>query len=317
MQPTTLPDARGKQGEIVVVMDRTLWTGAYGDSIRHYLSYPIEGLPAPEPLFSLIHQSELTGITQYVRNILMIEIGAGYEKASLSIQNEVYAKNQMIITIKAPSTDSIITYMARHKDAIAERFYIKDRDGYILYYKNIPEENIQKKVQEKFQANIVIPREYSVGMEKDDFLWLSREERDMIMGILLWKESYTAIEQLDVNKLLDKMDKMLSNVTGKIDGSYMATVRKLPADESESLPEVEIFPAVRRTTNNDLYKVQLNGLWQMENAPMGGPYVAVSMVDTVRGQIVTGVGFVFFPRRDKRDLIRRLEAILYTMSPVQ
>jgi hypothetical protein len=317
MQSTALPEARGKEGEIVVVMDKTLWAGACGDSIRHYLSYPVEGLPAPEPMFSLIHQISLTGTTQLVRNLLIIETGQGYEKASVGIQNEVYAKNQLLITVKAPSADSIIAYMARHKGALIERFYTRDRNSYIRYYKNVQAENIQQKVQEKFQANIVIPREYSVGMEKDNFLWLAREERDITMGILLWKEAYTATEQLDDNSLLDKMDEMLRHVTGKVEGSYMATVRKLPADELQSLPEVELPPTVCRTTNNDLYKVQLNGLWQMENAPMGGPYVAVSMVDAARGQIVTGVGFVFFPRKDKRDIIRKLEAILYTMSPAQ
>jgi hypothetical protein len=57
----------------------------------------------------------------------------------------------------------------------------------------------------------------------------------------------------------------------------------------------------------------MNGLWK--SAMGGGPYVSMSIVDVNRGQIVTGMGFVFFPRKNKRDYVRMLEAILYTMEP--
>lgn len=52
----------------------------------------------------------------------------------------------------------------------------------------------------------------------------------------------------------------------------------------------------------------------MENYIMGGPFVQLSTVDTRRNRIVTVEGFVFAPSEEKRNYVRQLEAILYSLS---
>ncbi|MDR3094469.1 MAG: DUF4837 family protein, partial [Bacteroidales bacterium] len=314
LQSNHLPNATGRQGEIIVVMDRALWTGACGDSIRQYLACPVDGLPADEPMFSLLQQPELYGTTQNARNLIIINIDPAAQKTSVGHQNDVYAKGQLAFNITAPNADSVIACMDRYKYLLTERFLTKDRNEYIDYYEKVANSSFSQTTQEKFQVSITLPKEYSLAVDKEDFLWFTREEKDMIMGILMWKEPYTATEQLDEERLLNKMDAMTKKyVPGKMPNAYMATVRKIPA--YEDAPEIAIFPAVKRFTNNEIYSVQLNGLWQMEKEPMGGPYISLSIIDAQRNQIVTGMGFVFFPRKDKRNYVRMLEAILYTMKP--
>ncbi|MDR2847509.1 MAG: DUF4837 family protein [Bacteroidales bacterium] len=316
LQSNNLPNATGRQGEIIIVIDRTLWTGACGDTIRHYLAFPIDGLPADEPVFTLLQQQELRGTTQNARNLIIVNIDPASPKSSLGYQNDVYAKGQLAFNITAPNADSVVACVNRYKELLLDRFLAKDRNDYIRYYQNVADNSFSQKTQEKFQVSITIPKEYSLAMEKDDFLWFTREEKDMILGILMWKEPYTSTEQLTEDRLLAQMDAMTKQyITGKTAGSYMATVRKLPA--YEEAPEIALPPTVKQFTNNDTYTVQLNGLWQMEHEPMGGPYVSLSIVDAQRNQIVTGMGFVFFPRKEKRNYVRMLEAILYTMKPVQ
>jgi hypothetical protein len=94
------------------------------------------------------------------------------------------------------------------------------------------------------------------------------------------------------------------HVPGPTTGSYMADEPTVP-------------PAVKRFEKNGVYTVQMNGLWQTENSYMGGPYVNQTIVDAKRGQLVTALGFVFYPNRDKRQMVRQLEAILYTMMPAE
>lgn len=303
MNSTLLPLAQGKEGEVLIVIDKHLWGGACGDTIRRVLGEPVPGLPAPEPMFTLLQQDALSGFMEKFRNVLVVSIDPGYEATKLSPKTNVYAQNQLIFTVQAPSADSAAACVLRNKDVITAKFLEKDRDSYIDYYRKIVSEQIGKKLNEKFHVDICVPKEYSLGMEQDDFVWLSREEGEKIWGLLIWTEPYTAKSQLTADNLIAKMNQMTRKyVSGKDPGSYMA-------DEPTVPPVVKIFE------KDGNYCVQMNGLWQMEKGFMGGPYVNLSMVDLQHKQIVTGVGFVFYPNRDKRQYIRQLEAILYTMAP--
>lgn len=303
LQNTTLPGAKGLQGEVIVVINRSLWEGACGDSIRSYLAPPVMTLPAPEPMFTLLQQNAITDYFRYFRNMVIINIDPGYETAKLSYKADPWAQGQLVFNLDAPSADSVITCIQRNREAIIAQLLAKDRDSYIAYYKKIADASIAEKLREKFQVDVCIPREYSLATDKENFVWLAREERDMVMGILMWKEPYTSQEQLGADRLIAKMNEVTrQNVEGPSQGSYMTDEPMMPA-------------AVRKFTKDEVYSVQINGLWRTENDFMGGPYVNFSIVDDKRGQIVTGVGFVFFPRDTKRQRIRQLEAIFYTMQP--
>ena len=49
------PRAIGKEGEITVVMDSSLWTGSVGDSFRTSVTPWVETLPQPERYFEIRH----------------------------------------------------------------------------------------------------------------------------------------------------------------------------------------------------------------------------------------------------------------------
>ena len=298
-----LPNAQGNAGEVLVVMGDYLWKGACGDSIRRYLTEPVMGLPAPEPMFALLQQNTLTTFMQKFRNIVSVNVDPGYEMAKLGVKPDAYAKYQLIFTIDAPSADSAIACMYRNKDLITGSFLIKNRDAIIADYKRSIAKQMVEHLREKNQVDIIIPSSYTLDMETDDFVWIAREEGERQYGILMWKEPYTSTGQLELDNLITKMNAMTRKyISGSIPGSYMAD-------------EPMVLPIVKRFEKDGVYSVQLNGLWQMENGFMGGPYVSQTIVDMKRGQLVTAHGFVFYPSRDKRQMVRQLEAILYSMMP--
>jgi hypothetical protein len=182
---------------------------------------------------------------------------------------------------------------------------MKDRDATIEDYKKSVETKLVEKLSEKFQVDIVIPKSYSLYVEKDDFVWIGREEGERNWYILLWKDSYLRTSQLETDSLIFKMNAMTRKyVPGEVPGSYMTD-------------EPILIPNVKRFEKDGIYSVQINGLWQTVGGDFkGGPYVNHSIVDVQRRQIVTGIGFVFYPNRDKRNMVRQLESILYTMKPV-
>ena len=299
-----LPMSIGSAGEMLVVMRDYLWNGACGDSVRKYFREPVWGLPAVEPMFSLSQKDVLSPFLQRYRNILIINVDPGYEKSIIRVRNNLHANNQVVYSIDAPSVDSVISCIYKNKDIIIADFLTKDRDAIIQDYKRIVAKTVVEKLKEKFNVDILIPHPYSLDVEKDDFVWIAREEGEKQWGILIWEMPYQRTSQLDTDSLIFKMNAMTrKHVAGSRVGSYMADEPLVP-------------PTVQRSRKNDIYYVQLNGLWQMENGFMGGPYVNHTIVDVQRGRLVTGIGFVFYPNREKRQMVRQLEAILYTMTPL-
>ncbi len=47
---------------------------------------------------------------------------------------------------------------------------------------------------------------------------------------------------------------------------------------------------------------------------MGGPFVSLSVVDVKRDRIVTVEGFVFAPGKSKMNLVRQVEAVIYSLK---
>ena len=56
------------------------------------------------------------------------------------------------------------------------------------------------------------------------------------------------------------------------------------------------------------------GLWKMKGDFMGGPFVSHTRIDTVNNRVVTAEVFVYSPNKLKRNLMRLMEASLYTLK---
>ena len=51
----------------------------------------------------------------------------------------------------------------------------------------------------------------------------------------------------------------------------------------------------------------------MEGAVMGGPFVSHVRVDEQNQRVIVSEAYVYSPGRKKRDIMRRMEAALYTL----
>jgi hypothetical protein len=57
----------------------------------------------------------------------------------------------------------------------------------------------------------------------------------------------------------------------------------------------------------------LRGLWKVHGDFMGGPFVSVTTLDPIRGRVLTLEGYIYAPRKDKRELMRQVEAMIYSV----
>ncbi|MBR5235704.1 MAG: DUF4837 family protein, partial [Bacteroidaceae bacterium] len=71
---------------------------------------------------------------------------------------------------------------------------------------------------------------------------------------------------------------------------------------------------VKDATVQGKYAQVARGLWRVQGDRMGGPFVSHSRVDEVNGRVIVAEAFVYAPESLKRDLMRRMEAALYTLQ---
>ena len=62
------------------------------------------------------------------------------------------------------------------------------------------------------------------------------------------------------------------------------------------------------------YTMEARGLWRMKGDFMGGPFVSHTRLDKANQRIITAEIFVYSPDKLKRNLVRMLEASLYTLK---
>ena len=60
--------------------------------------------------------------------------------------------------------------------------------------------------------------------------------------------------------------------------------------------------------------MEARGLWRMKGDFMGGPYVSHTRLDENNQRIITAEIFVYSPDKMKRNLVRQMEASLYTLK---
>ena len=62
------------------------------------------------------------------------------------------------------------------------------------------------------------------------------------------------------------------------------------------------------------YAVMIRGLWNVQNDFMGGPYVINTILDEEHNRIIYMMAYVYAPEGKKRNILRQVENILYTVD---
>ena len=93
---------------------------------------------------------------------------------------------------------------------------------------------------------------------------------------------------------------MKANIPGAKEGMYMSTD--------------SITVDVRPIDIHGDYTMEARGLWRMKGDFMGGPFVSHTRLDKANQRIITAEIFVYSPDKLKRNLVRMLEASLYTLK---
>lgn len=300
-----LPSVKGEANHIVVVMNGSKWKGEPGNTIREFILENIPGLPSEETKFNylFVPHSNFDQVYKRQRNILISKIGPDY-KERVIVQHDMWAKSQLVITVMAPTPEAFIKLYKQKGDEINEIITTAELKRLTETYKSNPEQKVVEAIKKEHNILLDIPKGFKINIDTTDFVWLRNEYRDIIEGIIIYDYPYTDTNTFTQKYLVEKRNSYLKKyIEGEVDGSYMATEEKY-----------ELY-SYEYNLNGGLFTKELRGLWKMKNGlAMGGPFVSISQYDKERKRIVTVEGFIFAPAHEKRNLLRRVEAIVYSLT---
>lgn len=294
----------GKAGELVIVISGKSWDDIPGKILRQTLAQPQQSLPQDEPLFDLIsvpHEA-FKDIFQTTRNIIQTRISPIVENPGVTFTDNVWAYPQATVQINARNNEEFETLFAENSDRIIAYFLKAERERMAENYRNYHDIAVKNTLDQKYDILLNLPPGFQITSEAENFVWIRYETPEISQAVMVYWFPYTSDSTFTVSYLLDKRDSILrANVPGPIQGSYMATERRVEP----------LFQIIRHNKN---YAADIRGLWRVQNDFMGGPFIMLAELDAYRQRVVVADGYVYAPSKNKRNFIRQVEAMVYSLA---
>lgn len=270
-------------GEVLVVGDSA-------DIVASMLSGLYPALPDSEPQFDVAtkQKAELQSLDRYRPLIVRTDIGAQWQRTAVVYTNNMYAREQTVVTLRSPSYKKLQRDLAPKRLTSLLNSQIIEREAHKL--RTEQKNHLARKIKRQFNIDIALPPIITLSKQGRDFAWLSSADGEYTLNFCFYRSA-------------DRDSVMQQNLKGRTDSQYMTTV------------EGSTLTRQRRIGHTDVRECR--GLWQMEGDAMGGPYMQMTFRNPADGKTVVAEAFVYAPMRKKRDLMRLAEASLLTMFQSQ
>ena len=303
----------GAAGEIVVVCDEAVWSGAAGDTLRAIFDQPFPVLPQYEPWFDLVHlePESFDRFWKPHRNIIVLELAdrVDTQTPEVKIFKEKYAREQLYVIGKARDAAGLATALDARGTELLSAFHRIEVDRYAGLIGLSENEVIRDELGQRAGLQLTVPRDARWAKKSADFLWIDRQltrmkggdNHDVQQGFFVYREPYTSDEQFSMQARLNKRNEVLKDhVPGPTPRSFMTT-------------EIRYTPSYEEVLFNGGFASELRGLWRIEGDYMGGPFYSLTAYDERSGELVTVEGYAYAPFFDKREYMREVEAIVRSL----
>lgn len=276
------------------------------------------GLPQMEAYFTVSHVSpaQFDDFLKSTRNILIIDIDEHkYTQVKTTHSRDSWSKPQAIVRIQAPSNEIFEEYWRTHGEVIRDWFVREELDRQIRFYRANTNKGARE-ILNKQGYDLLIPEDYILIMDTTlclhdqmvNVLWCCNNKGPMRKDVMVYSYPYTSQEQFSNEAIIQMRDNIMGQlVSAQVAGSHMGT-------EFKHFPPVSRYVPALRDSIGGFYAVETRGLWKIyDGEAMGGPFVSLTRLDQVNGRVVTAEGFLFAAGQKKRNALRQIEAILYTL----
>lgn len=301
---TFIPNITGALGEVLIIMDKAKWDDSLGITYLKILAKEQEALNQSEPLFDVLRMphSGFNNFFKTHRNIIINNISPEYKEAKIVVTKDKWAKTQLLYNLYAPNDEAAVEVLQKNSEAIVDQLWLTERNRLMDLNKKNPERTIYNALVQNHDLILYLPKGYTLDVDSPEFVWISQETMNVLMGIFIYHASFDALKPITPEYLIKRRNAVLKeNVPGGPPGSYMTTEMLLPPVYSEFLIHEKEYHEIR-------------GLWTLEKGFMGGPFISITTVDEERKRLITVEGYVYAPNRDKRNYMRQVEAVVYSLE---
>lgn len=304
-QKSVKPSSSGKSGEIVIVIDSTLWKGEIGNILCDSLQADFPALPQSEPLFKIVylHPSGFKNILQLHRNVLLVETGpvADGKNYALTFKRNVFAKPQLILNIRAINKAWLDTALHSLSGAIIDKFANEEQTRTTTAFESLPISKVSEEVKRLTAIRLPLTDDYFIAKHLDNYIWIRKETIHTTIGIQIYKTPYVSDTSFNLESIIGLRDSISkANIPGPLKGSYMKTDKTSPITSSP-------------TTIDGSYVILLRGLWRTEGDFMGGPFLTYAIYNKKKGELVYVDAFIYAPKFNKREYVKELDALIHAL----
>jgi len=338
------PRASGPDGEITVVMDSSLWTGAPGEALRENVAPWVQTLPVSERYFQMRHlemDSERTA--NRIKDLKNVIIAAPLsdstneasflrrrfsDEAQQAILNgqtavvpkpDLWRRSQQIYYVAANTQESLTEIFRTQGPEIRNTFKQVTLDRLKQeMYEDGRRSAIEDSLMERHGFNVNVQHDFQIAVDtttaSEGFIWLRRILAETRREFLLYYAEDVSPDQITPEWIYAKRDSLTrkylrGNVQGFINIDYRRSL------ETEQV------------TFLDRYGYESRGLWYMavpvessdELRPVGGggPFINYTFYDQATDRVYMLDGSVYAPDFDKLSFIRHMEVMARTFRTAE
>jgi hypothetical protein len=305
-----LVESNGRANHVVFVMNNDLWKGRVGEALIATISKPIDGLPQKEAQLdvSQLPKKLFGSMMSASRSIIEVEIGAPED--SFTLRRDVYAKPQIILSLKAKNKNSMIDLIRERGDDMIRLIKMQDIKNIQTRNRRRAFDSSKLKTFKNLGISMTIPVEFGNEQIVDtgDFLWMTQRLSGGIavgdggMNILAYEIPLDEEHPFTPETVIDARDRAgEQHIPGSKEDQYMIT-------------EKARTPVFYKMKFNGYDCLETRSTWEMKNDYMAGPFLNYAIADWENDRIIVLEGFVYAPSVDKRDYIMELEAIMRSIQ---
>ncbi|MFV0365811.1 MAG: DUF4837 family protein [Mangrovibacterium sp.] len=294
----------GKIGELVVVIPESLWKDTVGGAIRAQLTQEQVSLPQAEPLFDVlpVPPAAFADIFKANRSIIQVNISPSVDSTRVVYKYDVWAQPQSVVEIYAKTKADFLQLYHEKGEKITAFMLQGERNRLMGNYANYQKHEVVADIREKFGVKIILPVGYIKASDKPDFYWARYDTPEITQNVMVYSFPYTSDSTFTSSYIVNKRDSLLkAYVEGPADSSFMVSEHRVPT----------AFQVFKFKGN---YAAEVRGLWRLEGDWMGGPYVLIAVLSPDHKRVVVADGWVYAPKKDKRNYVRQLEAMIYSLE---
>lgn len=323
-----LPDATGGADEVMVFLNDAYFNETRAKDIKETMTQAYKILPQSEARFAFStapYGKMNTILKRFINPIFVIAknensalVGAmdallseadkkkiQQSKDAIFFRKNLWAQNQNIVILVAPSEDKIVETLAKYKAEI-EKYY--DEKNIIFFsklaYVNGVNKTLKKQFKEYYGLDFDVPNGYVIAENDKNLVLLRKDEDKSTLFLAFDVMEYNA--EIPLNNLgIEKFDAIGKYIDGEKENSFVIADTTL-GFKLETIEE------------DGMVKYENGGLWVMQNDLVGGgPFVNQYIIDNANKRVIYLSGMIYGPaEKHKKKYMRQFEAIFNTLKPV-